>query len=144
MENNDINLKKEIKKIYKYISEFLEKNKKNIDKINIPDSKKQTLENLNKKILDIFSYSNISKKGFNTLKNKFSNFIFKYYGNILKDDNKNNFIKRLNTLNLKELKEIINDIYCSVDVKHIDREMIKIFIFFTLFDINLASNLQNM
>ncbi len=120
-----------IKKIYDYISDFLEKNKENIDNLknNISNKNIKHLNILNKKMLNIFKYQNEFdeldelnelKKEFTNMKNEFKDFINKYYKGYLKDENKNVFNRTLNSLTLKELKEVINNIYSIIEIHYID------------------------
>ena len=124
IEKEKTNLKEGIKEIHNYISNFLEQNKENIDNLKyfLSNKEMQELITLNNKMLDIFKYQNGLKKGFSNLKNEFEFFINNYYKDNFRNEDKKVFSRILKSLTLKELHELINNIYSFVDIKHIDSD----------------------
>ena len=125
LKKDQINLKDGIKEIHNHISNFLNEGKENIDNLKreIEPDDALYLENLNKKMLNIFTYKDELeelKKGFNNIKNEYKDFITGYSKNDLDDENKKIFDRTLNSLTLKELQEVINNSYINIDVRHID------------------------
>ncbi len=125
LKKDQINLKDEFERIYNYISNFMNENKKNINDLKeeiLPEDMLK-LKNLNKKMLNIFKYKDEleeSKEGFNNMKKEYRDFINGYFKDTLNGENKKIYDRTLNSLRLKELQEVIKNSYIHVDVRHID------------------------